>query len=141
MRSRHGWFLLMAASVAAIALARCSSSSNPTGPTYGTPTSATTPTPVTTPTATPATTPMTAQGTIAGFAFGSLTVAVGTSVTWMNMDSAPHTATSDASSAFQFDTGTIAPGATSGPIVFNTAGTFPYHCNVHPSMHATIVVH
>lgn len=58
----------------------------------------------------------------------------------MNMDSVPHTATADASSAFQFDTGDIAPGATSGPIVFSVKGTFTYHCSVHPSMHGTIVV-
>jgi len=130
--------MVIVAGVAAVSLARCGSSSSPTGPTYGTPTPMT-PTPAATPT--PATTPQTNYvGTIAGFAFSSLTVPVGATVMWKNQDSAPHTATADASSAFQFDTGTISPGATSSGILFNVKGTFAYHCNVHPSMHATIVV-
>jgi plastocyanin len=57
------------------------------------------------------------------------------------MDSVTHTASADPSSAFQFDTGNIAPGATSGAIVFSNAGSFAYHCNIHSTMHGTIVVH
>ncbi len=83
-----------------------------------------------------------AQVTISNFAFGpsTMTVSVGTTVTWMNADTAPHTSTADATSAFQWDTGTINPGAASGPVQFTQAGTFTYHCNIHPFMHGTIVV-
>ena len=76
--------------------------------------------------------------TIANFAFGpaSLSVAAGTTVTWTNDDSAAHTATADDGT---FDSSSIAPGATfSQP--FDTAGTFAYHCSIHPNMTATIEV-
>ena len=80
------------------------------------------------------------QVTIAGMAFGSLTVAKGTVVTWKNNDTMPHSATADNSSAFAFDTGMIGPGGTSAGITFSQAGTFAYHCTVHPSMHGSITV-
>jgi plastocyanin len=64
------------------------------------------------------------------------TVEVGATVTWTNNGAQMHSATGDAG---EFDTGIMAPG-TSGSITFNTAGTFTYHCTVHPFMHGTIVV-
>jgi plastocyanin len=137
MRNRYTWTSLIVVGVAALGLSRCGSSAMPTGPTYGTPTPMATPTPVAT--ATPSS--GTAQVTISGFAFSPLTVSVGTSVTWMNADSVTHTATADPSSAFQFDTGNINPGATSRAVVFSSAGSFAYHCNIHSTMHGTIVVH
>ena len=75
---------------------------------------------------------------IAGFAFspGSVTVTVGDTVTWSNADARSHTATADDGS---FDTGTIAWN-TAKSVTFATAGTFPYHCKIHPSMTATVVV-
>jgi plastocyanin len=75
---------------------------------------------------------------IAGFAFspGSVTIAVGDTVTWSNADVQNHTATADDAS---FDTGTIA-GGTSKSVTFATAGRFAYHCKIHPSMTATVVV-
>jgi len=75
---------------------------------------------------------------IAGFAFspGSVTVAVGDTVTWTNADAQSHTATADDAS---FDTGTIARN-TSKSVTFSTAGTFGYHCKIHPQMTATVVV-
>ena len=76
--------------------------------------------------------------TIQGFAFGpaSLTIDVGDSVTWTNGDGVGHTATADQGA---FDTGTIAGGA-SDSITFDQAGTFAYHCTVHPTMTGTITV-
>lgn len=75
---------------------------------------------------------------IAGFAFSpqSVTVAVGDTVTWSNADAQNHTATANGGS---FDTGTIG-GNTSKSVTFSTAGTFAYHCKIHPSMTGTIVV-
>jgi plastocyanin len=80
----------------------------------------------------------TATVEIADFTFspGQITVTAGTTVTWVNNDSAPHTATGDGG---EFDTGTINSGG-SASITFNTAGTFTYHCEIHPNMTATIVV-
>lgn len=76
--------------------------------------------------------------TISGFAFhpGSITVTAGETISWTNEDSAPHTATADDGS---FDTGQLAKGA-SGSHTFTTAGTFPYHCAIHPSMQGTVTV-
>jgi len=65
------------------------------------------------------------------------TVTVGQTVSWRNMDSVPHTATED---VLAFGTGAINPGATSLPLAMNGAGTFPYHCTIHPSMTGTLVV-
>ena len=75
---------------------------------------------------------------IAGFAFSpeSVAVAVGDTVTWSNADAQNHTATANGGS---FDTGTIG-GGTSKSVTFSTAGTFAYHCKIHPSMTGTIVV-
>ena len=76
--------------------------------------------------------------TIQGFAFnpGEVTVTVGDTVTWTNNDTRGHTATADAGG---FDTGTISVGA-SKTITFATAGTFAYHCTIHPDMTASIIV-
>jgi plastocyanin len=76
--------------------------------------------------------------TIANFDFGpnQLAVSPGTTVTWTNDDPTSHTATADDG---QFDTGSLAPGD-SGEFTFDEAGTFAYHCEIHPSMTASVVV-
>ena len=75
---------------------------------------------------------------IVGFSFapGTATVAVGDTVTWANADAQSHTATADDGA---FDTGTIA-GRSSKAVTLTTAGTFAYHCRIHPAMTATLVV-
>lgn len=75
---------------------------------------------------------------IQGNAFNpdSLTVKVGTSVTWTNNDSYDHTVTSDSGA---FDSGHIAAGQ-SYSFTFSKVGTYTYHCSVHPFMTAKIVV-
>jgi plastocyanin len=60
---------------------------------------------------------------------------VGQTVAWHNADSTAHTATGTG-----FDTGAINPGQTSQPITFSTAGTFGYHCSIHPTMVGTLNV-
>jgi plastocyanin len=70
------------------------------------------------------------------FAPDSLTIPVGTTVTWTNAGEAPHTATADDGA---FDSGSLAPGE-SFSFTFEEAGEFPYHCDVHPRMQATIIV-
>jgi plastocyanin len=63
-------------------------------------------------------------------------VEVGAEVTWTNEDTAPHTATADDGS---FDTGTLDKGKP-GSVSFEEAGTFPYFCEIHPTMHGTVEV-
>ncbi len=65
------------------------------------------------------------------------TMRVGQTVAWKNGDSTAHDATQDAS---RFGTGTISAGATSTPLAMSTAGTFTYHCTIHPGMVGTLVV-
>lgn len=64
-------------------------------------------------------------------------VTVGQTVVWHNADSMSHTATADGGA---FNTGSVAPGATSDPITMTTAGAFPYHCSIHPSMTGALTV-
>ncbi len=66
----------------------------------------------------------------------TLTVAVGTTVTWTNRDDIPHTVVStdgvfrskvrDTDEKFSY--------------TFAKAGTYPYYCSVHPKMTGKIVV-
>ncbi len=73
---------------------------------------------------------------IVNFSFNpaTTTIAKGGTVVWTNNDAVPHQ---------------IAGGELNGPVInkgqtyfftFNTAGTFNYHCAIHPSMTGTIVV-
>ena len=64
-------------------------------------------------------------------------VTTGATITWSNGTSLAHTATADSGA---WDTGAIAPGATSSAITFDTPGTFAYHCRFHADMHGSVIV-
>ena len=82
--------------------------------------------------------PTSAEVKVDNFSFGpaSLTVAVGTTVTWTNRDDIPHTVVStdkvfkskvlDTDEKFSF--------------TFDKAGTYPYFCSIHPKMTGSVVV-
>ena len=78
------------------------------------------------------------QVVMKGFAFdpASVTIKVGESVTWTNQDSTNHTVTADKG---EFNSSQLANGATFS-FKFDTAGTYAYHCSIHPSMTGTVVV-
>jgi plastocyanin len=67
---------------------------------------------------------------------GQTEIAMGTTVTWTNSDTVPHTATATDGT---FDSGILDPGK-SYSHTFDDAGTFDYTCLVHPQMKGTIVV-
>lgn len=69
-----------------------------------------------------------------GFSLGTLTVDLGASVTFVNVDHHRHTATSAS-----FDTGVIEPGA-AATVTLDEPGTLFYACLIHPEMIGTIVV-
>jgi len=75
---------------------------------------------------------------IVEFVYGPdpVTIQVGGKVTWQNEDTAPHTATADDGS---FDTGTLERGKIKSE-TFKQAGTYPYFCEIHPTMHGTVEV-
>ena len=69
-----------------------------------------------------------------GFSPAALTIAEGDTVTWVNEDRAPHTATGNG-----FDTGRLRKGK-SATIKFTAAGAYAYICAIHPRMKAAITV-
>nr|WP_297625026.1 cupredoxin family copper-binding protein [Nocardia sp.] len=94
-------------------------------------------------TSAPATAPANAPAgpnavTITNFAFtpATLTVPVGTTVTWTNRDEEPHNISPAAGG---FKSPNMGTGATY-TFTFTKAGTFAYVCSIHPFMHGTVVV-
>jgi LPXTG-motif cell wall-anchored protein len=76
----------------------------------------------------------------------TVTISVGDSVTWTNVDTAPHTVTADNGS---FDSSPACPGSIGACIgagesytrTFTSAGTIGYSCRVHgAAMSGTVVV-
>jgi plastocyanin len=63
-------------------------------------------------------------------------VSPGTTVRVDNEDSVAHTVTADSGNAFDEQ---AAPGS-SGFTAPSAPGTYPFHCNIHPEMHGTLVV-
>jgi plastocyanin len=63
-------------------------------------------------------------------------IRTGGKVIWQNEDTAPHTATADDGS---FDTGNLLRGKIKSE-TFKEAGTYPYFCVIHPTMHGTVEV-
>ncbi|MCK5576723.1 MAG: cupredoxin family copper-binding protein [Dehalococcoidales bacterium] len=90
----------------------------------------------TTPTTT--STPTTPQIDIRDFSFQpmSITVPVGTTVTWTNRDSVEHTTTSDTS----VWTSELLGLNESYSYTFNQPGVFPYFCVPHPFMRGAVIV-
>jgi len=62
------------------------------------------------------------------------TVTPGTTVTWINEDSAPHTATGESIESGRLDQGESASAT------FNSPGEYAYVCVYHPAMKGRIVV-
>jgi plastocyanin len=78
-----------------------------------------------------------------GFSPATITVAAGTTVTWVNTGQSIHSVTSDTGA---FDSN---PSCPTGPCLdpgasyshaFAAGGRFAYHCRVHPNMTGTVVV-
>ena len=80
--------------------------------------------------------PTTVTVDIKNFAFdpANLTVSVGTTVKWENYDSVPHQIAGEG-----FGSGSLGQGGDYF-FTFNQAGTYNYHCAIHPSMTGTITV-
>ncbi len=70
------------------------------------------------------------------FAPATLTVPVGSTVTWTNRDEEPHTVVANDGSFHSPGMGSQATFS----YTFPKAGTFDYVCSIHPFMHATVVV-
>lgn len=71
------------------------------------------------------------------FAFTSITVAAGATVTFENADAAAHTMTADDGA---FDTGRVEGGGSSTVQAPTSPGEHGFHCEIHPSMTGTLTV-
>jgi plastocyanin len=113
--------LAVAALVAAVALTACSQPAAPSGggTSGGTPSAS-------------------AQIVLKNIAVSpqQVTIAVGGTVTFVNQDSTDHRMVDDGGA---YDSGMLAPGADFKQ-TFAKAGTFPFHCSIHPTMTGTIIV-
>jgi plastocyanin len=69
------------------------------------------------------------------FSPSSATVAANGFVTWTNTDGTAHTVTFDSGP----NCGNLSGGETQ-TVQFTVAGTYPYHCAIHSSMHGSVVV-
>jgi plastocyanin len=121
--------VLMVVLVASITLCGCTGYNNPSTP--------------------PATTQVQVPGAsmvnIQNFAFNpaSITVPRGTTVTWVNQDPANHQIINDAQGSIAqgaiFTSNSLQKGETYS-FNFVNPGTYPYHCSIHPSMKAAVIV-
>lgn len=68
-----------------------------------------------------------------------LTIAAGTTVTFVNDDIGAHTTTAAVDEPFRYDSGTLASGD-SYTQTYDEPGTYDYVCTLHPTMHGTITV-
>lgn len=66
----------------------------------------------------------------------SATVATNGFITWTNNDGASHTVTFDGGP----NCGNLSGGGGSETVQFTVAGSYPYHCNIHPEMTGTVEV-
>jgi plastocyanin len=89
-----------------------------------------------TPATSAATTGASSQVTIQDESFNpaSMTVSIGTTVTWTNKDSLTHNVTGSG-----WQSGNLLFG-TSFSYTFSQSGTFDYHCSIHPFMTGKIIV-
>ena len=84
--------------------------------------------------------PTAAEVKVDNFSFSpaTLTVAVGTTVTWTNQDDIPHTVVStDDPRAFRSK---VLDTDEKFTYTFTKAGSFAYFCSIHPKMTGTVVV-
>ena len=83
-------------------------------------------------------TPASTEVQISGFTFvpATVTVSAGSTVTWTNQDSAPHTVTSETG---LFDSVRLSTND-SFNYTFTGRGTFSYYCTIHPSMKGEVIV-
>ena len=72
------------------------------------------------------------------FVPAEVTVKPGTTITWVNHDDIPHTATADGDSPL-FDSKALDTDDKYS-FTFTKPGTYPYYCKVHPHMRGKIIV-
>lgn len=142
-RVRFLWVTLSLVTVTTLILVACGGGGTTATQPTPTPTTAPTATPTSQPSPTPSPTPTVVKVQIVeknemySFQPSTLTIKKGTQVIWTNVSDAPHTVTSDTGA---FNTPSSLAEHKTFMMTFTTAGTFSYHCSIHPYMKATIIV-
>jgi plastocyanin len=151
-RTRLTWGVLPLALLVAFLLAACGGTGTTTNTTPTATTQPTTaPAATTQPTTAPAaTTPTSASsGSVVtvkivenngvySFKPAKISIKAGTEVKWLNTSDAPHIVASDTTGAFTASSTLTQNQAYTH--TFSSAGSFPYHCSIHPYMKATVTV-
>ena len=134
--SKKIWFLFLALGLTAV-LSGCAYGNNNANSNANQSVAAPTP-PTPQPAPTPVVAPSVSAVTISNLAFNpaQLDIKIGATVTWTNNDPMAHTITSDNG---QFASPTISSGSNFS-FTFTKAGTYQYHCAIHPSMTGVVIV-
>lgn len=140
-RTRLSWRFLPLAMIVAFLFAACggggtTTSSSPTATTQ--PTSAPTATATSQASSSVVTVKIVEKDEKYSFSPATLSIKAGTQVKWVNTTDTPHTVTSDTAGAFT-SSSTLTQNQTFTN-TFTSAGSFAYHCSIHPYMKATITV-
>ena len=80
----------------------------------------------------------TVEAAVGGNQWGPVSAKVGDVITWTNSDSVPHRVALDDGTCEM--SANIQGGGGKASLVFSVAGTYPFHCTVHPSMKGTITI-
>jgi plastocyanin len=147
-RMRFLWLALSLVAVASLLLAACGGGQTTTSATPTTAPTTAPPTPTPSPSPTPQPTlPVTVVQMVENppghylFQPSSITITAGTVVVWIDNSDAPHTVTSDSGAPSAFNTTQNVTQGKTFALQFNQAGTYHYHCNIHPTtMKAVITV-
>ncbi len=77
---------------------------------------------------------ITIQGNEGGMSFSpaAASLKAGQTVAWRTADVIGHRVVPDGAGGW--DTGVIGSGQTSAPATISAAGSYPYHCSIHPGM-------
>lgn len=142
---RSAWFIALFAIAASLMLTACGQAAN----TSASSTTSTPPTAATSGATIPTVSPSASTNPVEvkivendekySFSPATLTITKGTKVMWTNASDVPHTIMPDTANAFTASSSNIEENQTYA-LVFNTAGTYPYHCGIHSYMKATIIV-
>ena len=77
------------------------------------------------------------DASVGGNEWGAVGAAVGDVITWTNADAVPHkVGLDDGSCTMSANITGDAPQS----LIFNVAGSYPFHCTIHPAMKGTIVI-
>ena len=75
---------------------------------------------------------------VTGYKFPPISASPGATLTLVDRDDEPHTVTADDGA---FKAGPFNPKAPATLVAPTKPGTYPFHCEIHPTMHGTLVVH